>query len=238
MITDSRSWEITQKSIVEIQKSDNGSQQGLVMEVVLNSQSSWRAVNAFMGVERVSSSRPFRFSFWLPPPALCPGRLRSMNSIKSFLCSASHWVWPEEFPIKFSQKEYWQGIWGKEESEGGVHFLDFLLSGLAEPSTKGTGLIRQPTQKSCSLGVGNGSSPCPSDLSGDHPLLLPALGYYSVTGSIFLNSVCISVDSSFIKFPSKQLLWVCPLFPSGTWLTDWMPVMNEKNGSFGCKTQG
>ena len=40
MITDSRSWEITQKSIVEIQKSDNGSQQGLAMEVVINSQSS------------------------------------------------------------------------------------------------------------------------------------------------------------------------------------------------------
>ena len=39
MITDSRSWEITQKSTVEIQKSDSGSQQGLAMEVVLNSQS-------------------------------------------------------------------------------------------------------------------------------------------------------------------------------------------------------
>lgn len=166
-----------------------------------------------------------------------PRRLRSMNSIKSFLCSAFHWVWPEEFPIKFSQKQYWQGIWGKE-SEVGVHFLDFLLSGLAEPSTKGTALIRQPTQKSYSLGVDNGSSPCPSDLSGDHPLLLPAPGYYAITGSIFLNSAYKSVDSSFIKFPSKQPLCVCPLFPSGTWLTDWMPVMNEKNGSFGCKTQG
>ena len=39
MITDSRSWEVTPKSTAEIQKSDNGPQQGLAMEVVLNSQS-------------------------------------------------------------------------------------------------------------------------------------------------------------------------------------------------------
>lgn len=98
-----------------------------------------------------------------------------------------------------------------------MHFLDFLPSGLAEPSSQGTALTNQAAHsEKLLLRVGNGSSPCPSDLGGDHPLLLPAPGYYAVTGSIFLDSACKSVDSSFIKFPSKQPLCVCPLFPSGT----------------------
>lgn len=108
MITDSRSWEVTRKSTAEIQKSDNGPQQGLAMEVVLNSQS--------LAEGQSMLSREWG-EYLLPGPldsvSDSPQRLyalQSMNSIKSFLCSASHWVWPEEFPVKFSQKEYWHGI--------------------------------------------------------------------------------------------------------------------------------
>ena len=139
------------------------------------------------------------------------------------------------FPLSLARKSTGKGSEGRRRVRVGYISSTSSFQAWLSPLPRAQ---VQPTQKSYSLGVGNGSSPCPSDLSGDHRLLLPALGYHSVTGSIFLNSVCISMDSSFIKFPSKHLLWVCPLFPSGTWLTDWMPVMNEKNGSFGCKTQG